>query len=537
MAGGFKRISAGVWLWLLLCTPQSAGQTTSQAQGQTNVAQVSGRVLRADTGGALPKATVTLRRIDGRRENYVARTDSNGAFRFLEVDPGAYRLEAVRNGYVRQVYGQRGGGPGIALRVDAGQKLDGLELRLGRAGVISGTITDEDNEPVEGVLVRAQRVRFSPGGRQQVTTARSTTTDDLGNYRLPGLAPGFYYVMAAGREGVSVGSETPYGYAPTYYPGVAERESAHRVQVTAGEEARGVDIAVQSRPTLTISGVIVDNAPRIRGYGIGFTSGGSTALRTARADGSFELRGIEPGEYTLTAITYLEDGRQRRAHQRIHVGNADLRVVMEIGQPAEVRGEVRIEDTTRISLRGLRVFLQPEIESSPLGGASVEEGGRFVIRDVAEGRYSFEIAGAPEEAYLESARCGGEDFTGQPMELSKGQVREDCVLTLRSDAVHVTGVVLREAEPVAGAVVVLIPVERERRKKPRHTGTAQTDANGGFVMRGVIPGEYFAFAVEPTDDASYYDLDFPERNRDRAERVTIKPGGSFTLSLKMPTSD
>jgi hypothetical protein len=410
-----------------------------------------------------------------------------------------------------------------------------LEFRLERAGVISGTVTDEDNDPVEGLLVRAQRLRFSPGGRQHVISARSTTTDDLGNFRLSGLAPGLYYVVAAGQEGSSIGTGAPYSYAPTYFPGVGSRDSANRLQVTSGDEVRRVDILVRGKPTFTIRGVIVDSSPSSgrRSFGVGFTSGGSTTTTMARRDGSFILKGIEPGDYTLTGIVYSEGREQGRGYSRVRVEDSNVQVVIEIGHTAEVRGEVKVEDAKKNSLQDLRVFLQPEIESGTLGAADVEEDGRFAIRDVTEGSYTFEIVGRNHEVYLKSARCGGVDYSTRPLELIRDKILEDCVLTLRQDLAQVSGFVNREAGPVHGALVVLIPVDLERRRMPRHTGTAQTDANGSFLLRGVIPGEYFAFAMMPTDDAAYYDLEFPERNLNKADRIIVKPGQGLTLNLKL----
>ena len=108
---------------------------------------------------------------------------------------------------------------------------------------------------------------------------------------------------------------------------------------------------------------------------------------------------------------------------------------------------------------------------------------------------------------------------------------DNCTVTVARDVGEITGSVTRDSAPVPGQVVVLIPVEKERRRNPRHTATAQSDANGNFVLRGVIPGDYFAFAVAPSDDNVYYDLDFPERNLERATRLTVKPSERHALNL------
>ena len=102
------------------------------------------------------------------------------------------------------------------------------------------------------------------------------------------------------------------------------------------------------------------------------------------------------------------------------------------------------------------------------------------------------------------------------MELNSAEVVDSCELSVARDVGRVTGTVMQDDKPAEGVVVVLIPTDLTRRKIARNTANAQTDANGAFEMIGVVPGEYFAFAVIPADDAPYYQLDFPERNRENA---------------------
>jgi hypothetical protein len=156
--------------------------------------KVSGMVRRGDDGTPLRKAQVTLAPEGRGMEALAVRTDSNGHFEFTGVAPGRYQVRVQRNGYVAQLYGQRGSGPGLPVTVDAGKSLEKIDFRLDRAGVLSGNVIDEDNEPVEGVEVRAMRVRYLPGGRERLVTSRTARTDDLGDYRIPGLTPGMYYV-------------------------------------------------------------------------------------------------------------------------------------------------------------------------------------------------------------------------------------------------------------------------------------------------------------------------------------------------------
>jgi len=500
--------------------------------------KVSGTVRRADDGSALRKAMVTLAPEGRQMEAVAVRTDGNGKFEFADVTPGRYQARVQRNGYVPQIHGQRGSGPGLTITVEPGQSLEKIDFRLERAGVLSGTVLDEDNEPIEGVEVRAMRVRFSPGGRERLVTSRRASTNDLGAYRIPGLTPGMYYVQAGGRgEGVRIGGATSaVGYTVTFYPGVATREEAHLLQVTSGNETSRVELAVRSTPTYSITGVIVDAKPSssTRRYNIGFASGGGTAITTAdRGDGTFVLRGLEPGEYNLIGQVFDSDGSPRSGYRSVRIANADVQVVIEIGAVASVQGEVQADDGKPMSFKELVVSLQPAEERNVSPRGVIDEKGHFAVSNVPADKYSITLASRDLDTYLKEARCRGQDAMASLISLNSAEVLDDCTLKLARDVGRVIGTVKNDDKPAEGMAVVLLPVEMERRKMSRHISTAQSDANGAFELRGVVPGDYYAFAVTPSDDAIYYQLEFADRNRESATRITIKPNEAKSLDLKV----
>ena len=151
--------------------------------------------------------------------------------------------------------------------------------------------------------VQVQLVR-SAQGRRQLTLWGAGNTNDLGEYRIFGVAPGRYLISATYRktplaEGTLDRSATPQGqedFVPVYYPGTPDVSTAGELNLTAGGQVRA-DLTLVKARTVRISGRVVsaigDLAPAIpmvaltprRGIG-GPLSNRSLA---GGRDGKFEL--------------------------------------------------------------------------------------------------------------------------------------------------------------------------------------------------------------------------------------------------------
>ena len=88
--------------------------------------------------------------------------------------------------------------PGTAVLLSPGQRVD-LQIRLVRGAVITGVLLDNTGQPAVGTTVRAMRYAMQNGERRLVPGRSSAATDDKGEYRIYGLAPGDYVVGASWR--------------------------------------------------------------------------------------------------------------------------------------------------------------------------------------------------------------------------------------------------------------------------------------------------------------------------------------------------
>jgi hypothetical protein len=103
---------------VFLAALAGSAQTPEFPVGQL---EVSGLVIRADTGQPLPDAQVVIVSnggIDGTGVRRTTRTNEKGEFSFASLAARSYRIYGLQNGYWRQENGQRTAfGPGTAINL------------------------------------------------------------------------------------------------------------------------------------------------------------------------------------------------------------------------------------------------------------------------------------------------------------------------------------------------------------------------------------------------------------------------------------
>ena len=182
-------LAAGLVI-IVMAETLSAQRTGGPPPAATGV--VGGRVTAADTGQPLRRAQIRLVGTASTTARTTT-TDGDGRFMFANVAAGDYTVSATKPAYLDMVFGARKSGltaAGTPLRVADGQKIENLELKLPRGGVISGVIIDEFGDPAFNTSVRVMRYVFSNGERYATPAGQPAFTDDRGAYRIAGLPPG-----------------------------------------------------------------------------------------------------------------------------------------------------------------------------------------------------------------------------------------------------------------------------------------------------------------------------------------------------------
>jgi hypothetical protein len=531
------------------------GQQPQQAAGPPG--SVRGQVVSA-TGEPLRKAEVVLRLMNrgggmAGASAFSMTTDGTGVFVFDGVPPGNYSLSAQRNGYVRQDadvrFGPRTTPPVV---VGAGQAVTGITIKLVPHGVVAGKVVDEDGEPVARVAVQVQRERWMRGQRQLMPVS-SDTTNDLGEYRVAGLPAGRYFVSATAGRGFdggmmqSVTRQANAGgdlsYVTTYYPNVIDASQASAVDVGAGQETRGVDFQIRKVGTFRIRGRVVDTSggsarnlvvlAMPADSGAGMPGRNSAAVRNQ--DGSFEIRGIAPGTYTVIANRMdREQGGRTSATQQISVGSRDVEgVTLTLAPPAEVSGSIRAEGDANMNLGSVRVVLEPA-SGIPMFGVTVQApaaNGAFRVPGVPPGNYHVRATNLPDGMYVKSVKQGPQEILESALQMTGAAMPLDIVLGV--NAPSLTGLVNdADGKPAANLNVALIP-DMPRRNQYHLYAATTTGDTGSFSFRNVTPGDYKVFVLAPSEVESIQNPAFLTQIESRGTSVRLVEGKAENLQLSI----
>jgi protocatechuate 3,4-dioxygenase beta subunit len=288
-------------------------------------AHVSGRVITAGTATPLAGAQVIL--VPIRRGPTMpdiagppARrtTDEAGRFTFERLAAGEYNVRVSKPGFFEQLPGLYSGEPPTPpLQIAAGQTLDLADLTLARGGTISGRVVDESGAPITGAQVVAMRRAPSRGadaaGSPFMPLGASEHTNDRGEFRLSGVAPGEYAVAAAPVRPPGSGTSATSVPTTTFAPGTTDPFAAAMVAVTPGDAVNGVEVQLVTAPAFNVSGWVVDErGVPVAGATVHLTSadrsriiGGPIGGVSTDHDGRFTIGGIVSGTYHAFAAVRL----------------------------------------------------------------------------------------------------------------------------------------------------------------------------------------------------------------------------------------
>jgi len=498
-------------------------------------------------------------------------TGADGKFAFKDLPLGTYSIIGTANGFVRQEYGQRSpNGIGRPLFVTAGKTINDATLQMTPTGTVSGRVFDENGQPAIGSLVQILRAAYNVQGRT-FQVMGTGTVDDRGDFRIFGVTPGRYYLVAgtppgpvrpAGGDGAR-GAIGAARYSMVYYPLAAAIQQASTIEVKGGAETSyNMRVQIQTE-TYKVRGRIVD------GTGAGIPANTNVLLAYRNLNGgasfsnsnrrnfdpttnTFELQNVSPGDYYVQVQIQTAQAARARgnfpidatpsAQAPIHVVDADIDgVVLNVTTGITLNGRIVVEGQPISSVpdvQQMSLAFNPT-ESLPIGGGNpagtfAAADGTFQVRGLREGEYrvSPRTLGLLSSFgfYIKSIQYGGDDILAKPFKVS-GTVPATFEVILKRGGGQIGGNVTdTRLEPVTGIRVFAIPAQRERLFDYNY---AFTDQNGHYTLNSVTPGDYQIFSWESIDNGAYFDPEFLNQYESRGKLVHVGESSSQIVDAKL----
>ena len=495
-------------------------------------------------------------------------TGDDGAFRFDGLPAGQYSVVAVKDGYLPTDAG--GGRPprsSSPVPLAAGQSLR-LSIAMPRGAVVTGTVTDVDGSPAQGITVTALQRRFvgAQGEYRYFPAGVPTgTTDDRGIYRIYALPEGEYVISAQPQTRFSsvpgmdvrrmAGANVdprPLVMTQIFHPGATTVASATRIKVRAGEERGGVDVPLQYVPLATVSGTLAVTSGLNRATLTMVRSDevpGFDPPRNARpdAEGRFTISSVPPGQYRIVARSAatgpegIEPNRQV-AFADVTVEGEDVSVALGAQPGLSITGELVFKGDTPPQIAPAAVLRSQALAVLNIANTGyllppVElDGMRFKIDGIIPGTYrtapNLRGIRAPVGTWwLQSVAAGDRDLLDAPLDIR--QSLSNVVITFADRASELSGAVTdAQGAATADGWVVAFPTHRAGWFfNSRRVAGLRVDRTGRYTIRNLPPGDYYVVATRDLEQGEWFDPAALERLAPLAKPVTIAGVEKTTADL------
>jgi len=504
---------------VILLALAMVGQNAPAPKSQAGF-RIAGTVVDSLTRRPLPGARVSIFASENPEFSQRVVADAVGRFEFSALPAGKYTLMGSSQGYRSQGYHQHGD---YFIGIAVGPDLDSehITFRLVADARIDGAVTDEDGEPVRNANVQLYQ-RTHETGRPSTRQVFSAVTDDRGRYLFSHLGPGTYFVAVSARpwyaqypnpgEPAPSAEEAPrlaeertrldIAYPLTFYPAAEDSSGASALVLHPGDRATA-DITMRAVPAVHLRVKTGESAERKDGMTIqrGFPrvsqrifEGTMVSVMSSQgfsaSAGTYEYTGIAPGRYIIEMSS--PGGKPRGGWYR----EMDLSGTVEIDASenpplASVTGTLTLEGAPRPGGK-IYIILTNRLTSETLAAELTPKGTfDFSEMEVRPGTYDI-VLNMAQGFQIKDIVARGARVNSKTLEISGGSVQLGLIAT--GALGRINGTALGDDKPVAGAMIVLVP------RSPTANLTLfrrdESDSDGTFSLRDVLPGEYTVIALQ-----------------------------------------
>jgi hypothetical protein len=296
-------------------------------------------------------------------------------------------------------------------------------------------------------------------------------------------------------------AELDKAYPLTFYPDALDSSAASGISLNPGERftadirlqaMKSVHLRVRSGETKVDAGFQIDLKQRIFDRFEPLLQG---MTMSANQPGVYDVSGIAPGHY-LIEVRLPGSSRDKDVargwYQEVDLsGDVDLSAASSPGF-ADINGIIRFQGISSPP-REVFVVLRNR-ETGETFNTPISPDGQFAFRDDRLRPGSYEVMLGNAQGYgLQKMAVTGATVTGRTLDvMTAGMVH---LAGIASHGVgRVNGTALSNTKPVAGAMIVLVPQD------PAHNQPLfrrdQSDSDGTFTLRDVVPGNYTVVAID-----------------------------------------
>jgi protocatechuate 3,4-dioxygenase beta subunit len=536
---------------LMLISIFAAGNSlaSSAAQG----VPISGQVIDLATGEKISGATVVLRPVSFSAENHqvdTAKSSSNGAFKFLSVAPGRYFISVSAETYLSDSQSRL-----RSIDVHDEGSIEHFTFLLNPGASISGAIFDGEGAVVRSALVEAFRIDGANGQSKLQRVAR-IMCDEKGQYRVDGLAPGQYKLLASivrgkvkTREGgTPQAAQSPYvSIVPTWYPGSTAVAGAEVVDVQKIDRVTGVNITLSRESVHTLSGQVeppfdtgLDDSVSVWISPLDANSDTSTLGHavSVTSDGTFSFKNLVPGDYRV-ALKNLDAGWRVLDQAYVSLAHSDLSgVSLRFHHPHQIEGSISFESGSKLNCQNTRIGASTGdgidiTNRSDSKLVSADSNCAFRLRDLDPTIYFITVS-PPSGYYVSGTMLNRLPLNSLSIDLSKVSETSSLDLTLSSGSAEIDGKIETgdSANTTAFGVAVLLAQQFDQQ-----TPITTTISKGRFHLANIKPGTYYLLAVDQYRRALWQNPVFERAIQGEGLKIELNPNQTLDASIKLLPSE
>jgi hypothetical protein len=513
--------------------------------------RIAGTVVNASTGEPIQHASVAVLAEEDSRTIAAVESDNEGHFAVDRLAATKYQLTVSKRGYRTAFYDEHDEF-NTAIVTGPDQDTGSIVFKLSPGATLRGVVTADGGDAVESARIMLFR---KPGAHRpdaRITQTDTAITDDTGGYEFSNLAAGDYFVAvsadpwyalhdsprpsklqhqaaAAPDEGKRALDVT---YPITFFDSTTEEGAATTITLASGGHDEA-DIDLHAVPALRLT---VDT-PRKEGGGIARAELRQTVFGTvvaaqsagfldAMQTGTTEFGGVAPGHYQLAqgdpprvadfdaATSQLVDPSLGNLTESV---SGTLHAADGIAVPEELSLELEPVDPTH---------RQDALQAAAVRGA-------FSFPTVPPGSYVLSVNGGARTVSVDSITVGGHTHAGAAVTVQNGALSLRVKISEGSSRLQGFAKFDKsEGKGAAGVMIVLVPKDLSAYRSLVRRD--QSDSDGSFALRDVVPGSYTIVALADAWDLNWSDPAFIARFLPGGVAVTLSDTSGKTQSIAQP---